>query len=180
MLLSIAQIQQALQERFTPLLEEMPELEVYLLKRRSVSCPVTGLEQALNVQLPPAFVTFLSQFDMDSFTLGPITFGIGGDYLEHLLDLNREPNENPWWSTALRPAQQLVIATSDPYAIVLNCNDQHVYAITDTPAMEDSLPVAANFELFVQGIGTGFVLESDAEDIQSLVRSRHPDFWQQI
>lgn len=180
MLLSTGQIEQALQQRFTPLLAEMPGLEVYLLKPRCAPCPVTQLQRRLNVQLPPAFTTFLKQYDLDDFTLGPITFGIGGDYLEHLIALNHEQAESPWWSTAQRPAQQLVIATSDPYAIVLDCNDQQVYAITYTPTAQDVLPVAANFELFVQGIASGFLHAADAEVIQRLVQSRHPDFWQQI
>lgn len=180
MLLSIAQIQQELQERFTPLLEEMPELEVYLLQERSTPCSVTQLEQALNVTLPPAFLAFLNQYDLDAFTLGPVTFGIESDYVTHLLDLNGESAESPWWSGPQRPVQQLVIATSDPYAIVLDCNDQKVYAITDTPGAEDREPVAADFELFIRGIGTGFVLEADADDIARQVQSRHPDFWQQI
>lgn len=180
MLLTIAQIQHELEARFTSLLGEMPELDVYLLKRRFTHCEFEHLEQRLKVQMPTSFAAFLRRHDLDAFTIGPITFGIGGHYLSHLIELNQDPNASPWWNTPNRPEHQVVIATSDPYAIVLDCHDQQLYAISDTPCVDDREPVAADFELFLRGVGTGFLLEPNPEDIAREVRSQHPEFWHQI
>ncbi|QDU73731.1 hypothetical protein Pan97_07300 [Bremerella volcania] len=169
MALEIAEIQSRLDEQFVP-------LEPILTGFRLVSSEVTQedidrFQQQLDVVLPKHFQAMLRRFDFGCFTLGPIAFCNTGDFLSWTYQNNRGDfaNEYPWWGSGTRPDNLLLIANSDPYAVLLNCNDETISVFKHGEAWSDhEIIVAKDFELFIRGLGTVFLMRN-AEGGNSLL-----------
>ena len=83
-----------------------------------------------------------------------------GDFLAWLSKNNQDDsaNEYPWWGSGARPSDVLLIANSDPYAVLLNSKAGIVSAFKHCASWNDALIVVADaFELFMRGLGTTFL-----------------------
>ncbi|SCC12963.1 hypothetical protein GA0061071_106175 [Kosakonia oryzendophytica] len=177
-LLTLADIEQRLAEKFLPLEGEMDEL--LLKQRREPVGDICALEQILNVRLSGDFLAFLSRYDLDHFSLGNIAFGTGEDYLAQVIALNQSEAFNRWWPGVSRPEGIIVIALSDPYTLLLNTLNQRVYAITSEPTAADDDPVADSFALFIRGVGSLFLQAAHPQEVASAVGAVNLAFWQEI
>ncbi|WP_312689872.1 nuclease [Kosakonia sp.] len=178
MLLTLADIEQQLAEKFSPFDGEMDEL--LLIKRRGPVGDIRALEQSLNVRLSGDFLAFLSRYDLDHFSLGNIAFGTGQDYLAQVIALNQGDAFNRWWPGVRRPEGIIVIALSDPYTLLLNTLDQRVYAMTSEPTAADDGPVADSFALFIRGVGSLFLQAASPQEVAGAVGAVNLAFWQEI
>lgn len=169
MLLDLTDIQARLDEQFLPL---EPMLTGFRLVSTKVQQEdIDRVQEQLNAVLPEDFQSVLRQFDLGSFTIGPIAFCNTGDYLSWTIDNNRDgsANEYPWWGSETRPSDVLLIANSDPYAVLLNCVTGAVSVLEHGTSWSDgSIVVAENLEGFLRGLGTVFLKRSDEGDNSAL------------
>lgn len=178
MLLTIKEIEVELYNKFSPFQGEMDDL---ILRKRDT--PVNNLEKLeshLHVKLKGSFLSFIMEYNLDNFSLGNISFGTGGDYLEKLIYLNEGDGFNNWWEGSLRPKSIIVIALSDPYTILLNTVTGMIYAITSEPSVNDDRPVADDFELFIRVVGSLFLKKISAQDAIKFTGATNQDFWNNI
>ena len=163
MLLEITDIQTRLDEQFLPL---EPMLTGFRLVSTEVQPEdIERLERQLNVVLPEEFRSMLQRFDFGRFTIGAIAFCNTGDYLSWTIENNRDDltNDYPWWGSGKRPSELLLVANSDPYAVLANCSTGVISAFKHGASWsDDAIVVADNFAQFVRGLGTVF-LQRNAE-----------------
>lgn len=177
MLLTINEIEAKLNEKFSPFDGEMDDL---ILKRRTT--PVDNIkfaESMLNVSFPENFVDFLTNYNIDNFSLGNISFGNGSDYLDKIVRINSD-EFNHWWIGEHRPDGVICIAISDPYTILLNSHDGKVYAITSEQGMDGWESIANDFELFIRGVGSLFLKACLPPMVTKLTGSTDSLFWSNI
>ncbi|CNH96767.1 Uncharacterised protein [Yersinia aldovae] len=175
MLLTIEEIESQLDEKFSPFDGEMDDL--ILTKRKSPISNLEFSEKILHVKFPSDFASFLKKYNVDNFSLGNVAFGSGGNYLDKIIALNDEDNFSHWWVGNSRPQGVIVIALSDPYAILLNTIDCKIYAITSEEKIIDQKPIALGFNTFFRGVGSVFLKACSRDEIESLVGSKNSDFW---
>ncbi len=155
MLLDTEEIRLKLDNFFLPL-----EPTIYgcrLLDSRLESDEVRRCESDLNVSFPKSFRNLLLSFSFDNLAIGPIAFLTGGDYLSGLTSSNVPGNilwGNSWWANGDRPHDTIMIASSDPYNILLNCESDSVSAFVCDDGWEERCVVAMDFERFFRGLGT--------------------------
>lgn len=178
MLLTIEEIEFQLDKKFSPFDGEMDDL--ILTKRKSPISNLESSEKALDIIFPSDFVSFLKKYNVDNFSLGNVAFGSGSDYLDKITALNDEGNFSHWWVGNNKPKGVIVIALSDPYAILLNTVDCKIYAITSEEKTIDREPVAVDFNTFIRGVGSVFLKACSRNEIESLVGSKNSDFWKVI
>ena len=177
MLLTTNEIEAKLHEKFSPFDGEMGDL---ILKRRTTSVKnIKFAENMLGINFPEDFVDFLMKYNIDDFSLGSISFGNGGDYLEKIVRINND-DFNHWWVGEHRPNDVICIAISDPYTILLNVRNGKVYAITSEQSMDEQEPIANNFELFIRGVGSHFLKSCLPSEIIKLTGSTNISFWNNI
>lgn len=88
MLLTIENIENKLIEKFSPFQGEMDDL--ILKKRTSLPSNIDALEKELEVNIDGEFLSFISKYELDNFSLGNIAFGVGSDYINTLIKLNKK------------------------------------------------------------------------------------------
>lgn len=162
MLFEIHEIQRRLDEQFLPL---EPMLTGFRLVSTEVGQEaVKSLSEQLNVVLPEHFKSILQQFDLGEFTIGPIAFCNMGNFFAWIVENNRDdvPNESRWWGSAKRPSDLLLIANSDPYAVLMNNTTGGISVFKHGDSWRDTqIIVADNFALFLRGLGTVFIQRND-------------------
>ncbi len=175
MLLSFEEIESQLNNKFSKFNGELDDL--ILKKRKSNIKNIPSFEHSLSISLPEDFLSFIELYDVDNFSMGNVSFGSGGDYLEKLFLINDEDSFNRWWVGEQRPVGIIVVAISDPYTIILNTLDGKVYAITSESSMSDWKPIAENFKFFFRGVGSIFLDACTLAEIEILVSSENKEFW---
>ncbi|EKY2032102.1 nuclease [Cronobacter sakazakii] len=178
MLLTLLDVENKLHMRFAPFQGEMDDL--ILKKRNSPLANLAKLESELNIKICNDFLSFLNSYDLDSFSLGNVAFGSGENYINTLLELNKNNDFNHWWVGNKRPEGVILIAISDPYTILLNNNDNKDYGITGESYQYQENEISKNFELFVRGVGTLFLKEGTASEVAVAVGAVNQDFWQSL
>jgi len=178
MLLTIEQIEYQLNEKFMRFGDDMNDL--ILKRRKSSPTNISMLENFINTSIPNSFKLFIQKYDMNNFTLGPISFGTNEDYIEQLLQINTGEDFSRWWTGDLRPTNTIAIATSDPYTILLNTENGKLFAITSESKMTDWKTIACDFEIFARGIGTIFLKQGNSSDVANAVSAEDSEFWQEI
>jgi hypothetical protein len=90
-----------------------------------------------------------------------------------------------WWGSGPRPADQLMIANSDPYVFLLNVTNGHISAFDREKTWDQARLIAADFESFVRGVGSVMLLRAQESDKRKLggevareVGSADEEFWQ--
>ncbi|WP_426990880.1 hypothetical protein ACKI2N_032100 [Cupriavidus sp. 30B13] len=138
----------------------------------------------MSVKLPEKFCQMLARFDFGRLTIGPIAFCGSGDYGRELLSLNEDVH---WWGAGARPKNLLMVANSDPFAILLDIDTEAVYAMDPELGWEKAVQIAADFERFVRGVGTAFLCRgrgnaSDdlAQSIRLGVQGHDLGFWRNL
>lgn len=178
MLLTIEQIESQLRTKFEPFGSDMNDL---ILKRRtSPPMNINMLENSINAKIPSDFLIFIQEYDMNNFTLGPISFGTNEDYIEQLIKINTDNEFSRWWTGQSRPANTIAIATSDPYTILLDTENGEIFAITSESKISDFKNIACNFELFARGVGTIFLKQGTPSEIISAVHAENGEFWEEL
>ncbi|EMA8656530.1 SMI1/KNR4 family protein [Cronobacter dublinensis] len=178
MLLTVSEIQKKLHKKFEPYQDEMDDL--ILKKRLRALANLSKLESKLNIKICNDFLLFLETYDLDNFSLGNVTFGTGEDYVNTLIELNKESEFNHWWLGHRRPESVILIAISDPYTILLNNNNNKIYGISGESYQFEKEEISKNFELFVRGVGTLFLKEGSVSEVAGAVGGVNEDFWHSL
>ncbi|EOW6744292.1 nuclease [Cronobacter dublinensis] len=177
-MLTILDIEKRLREKFYPYQEEMDDL--ILKKRTCTLANLSKLESELNVKICNDFLLFLETYDLDNFSLGNVAFGTGEDYVNTLIELNKESDFNHWWLGHKRPEGVIIIAISDPYTILLNNNNGQIYGINGESYQFREGEISKSFELFVRGVGTLFLKEGTVSEVAGAVGAVTQDFWHSL
>jgi hypothetical protein len=158
-LLTISEIQQGMDGKFAPL---EPSLTGFRLI--PVGVPETALvqfEREVATPLPCAFREAIQAFDFGRLTIGPVVFGSTGDYLKKLRNLNTNVK---WWGEGKRPANLLMVANSDPYAILLDLVTGGVRAMDAERGWKNATEVANGFMAYFRGLGTAMLRRESVGD----------------
>jgi len=159
MLLELEEIQKRLDEQFLPMEPMLTGFRLVPSVTRQEE--IDALARQLNVAFAGHFQVMLGRFDFGHFTLGPIAFCNTGDYRAWLLQINDDETPYPWWGQGLRPGELLLIANSDPYAVLLNNATEEVLAFEHgQPWRDHAITVAVDFVQFLQGLGTTMLLRN--------------------
>ncbi|MDK1252859.1 SMI1/KNR4 family protein [Cronobacter dublinensis] len=177
-MLTILDIEKKLREKFYPYQEEMDDL--ILKKRTCTLANLSKLESELNIKICNDFLLFLETYDLDNFSLGNVTFGTGEDYVNTLIEINKENEFNHWWLGHRRPESVIVIAISDPYTILLNNDNNKIYGISGESYQFEKEEISKSFELFVRGVGTLFLKEGSVSEVAGAVGAVNEDFWHSL
>lgn len=183
-LLKLEDIRQKLDEEFAPL---EPELTGFRMRKSRLEMrDIKRIACNFGIEFPDSFVELLSFCDLGDLTLGQISFGSGHDYESTLKKYNISP-ECRWWSGDATPNSMLVVALSDPYTIVLNCESGEVIGFPNDQTIECGVVIASDIVLFVRGVGTIFLTRNDSDDKEDLgykvslaARSDNSEFWIQL
>ncbi|MEG0279539.1 MAG: nuclease [Morganella sp. (in: enterobacteria)] len=178
MLLTPEEIRKQLDNKFYPLGDDFDDLRLF--KRDKPLLNVKLSESKLNISFSEGFVSFLSAYNLDNFSLFNISFGSGYDYLDMLVEINSEDNFNKWWVGGKRPTEYIVIAISDPYTILLNTITGQIFSMTSESSMDDLEQIASDFLFFFRGIGTLFLTKEAPDVIAKLVSSQTIEFWDKL
>lgn len=158
-LLSFDEIKDGLDREYLPL---EPLLEGFRLKTPGLEeHSLHKCESNLNIVLPKDFRRIISLYDFGNLTIGPISFCVAGNYASQLVEYNKEVT---WWGNGLRPVNLIMIANSDPYAIVLNTMNGKVVALDPELGLEKATKVSGSSETFIRGIGSIFLLRNNVDD----------------
>jgi len=126
---------------------------------------VQTIEQCLGVKLPVSFRAAVEKYCFGKLTIGPVGFCSTGDYSAVLERLNSEVH---WWGAGARPRTVIMIATSDPFGILLNVANGEVFAMDRERSWSDAIKVATDFNLFLRGIGTAILERTGVNDLEAL------------
>lgn len=164
-LLSIREIQAGLNREFQHL---EPELSGYrLLEGNLQSRHLLDLERELSIKLPEDFRLLISEFDFGNLTIGPVSFGFSCDYTDMLLELNTTLR---WWGPSARPESMIMVANSDPFAIMLDVGSGEVLAMDAELGYERATLIARDFASFFAGLGTTVLLRNQTENKKELAQ----------
>lgn len=178
-LMNLDEIQKGLDEEFLPL---EPILEGFRLEESGLKSDVLDkLEVRISVLFPSEFRRIISKYDFGNFTIGPIAFCATGDFVEELIKFNESV---AWWGEGSKPANLMMIANSDPYAIILDVNSGEVLAIDPQVDASKAITIASGFNAFIKGVGSIFLLRNNtvskeglAKCINDMVGSHDESFW---
>jgi hypothetical protein len=166
MLLSFDEIRARLDKQFLPWGPGLSERRL-----RAISLPahrVQECESALAVKFLPSFTDLITQYDFGRLIIGTTGFGCRGDYCAELVDMNsRDEFGFAWWGEGERPPHLVKIADTDGYEIFLHVKTGRILAYPDflNERMSDILKqVAADFPLYVRGLGSAALLFKEAPD----------------
>jgi len=186
-LIDINQMQQKLDEQFIPLEPTITGMRLVIKKNQKPS--LEQCEVVLKVTFPASFSDLTSHYDFGHFTIGPITFCDSGNYFLWLTGINTDEMQTyAWWSGFKRPKGVIMIANSDPYAIILDTNTVHIFAFMHGEEHMVMHLIATRFDLFILGVGTAMLNRKYdhsndvlAQDIAREVGAESNDkFWQFI
>lgn len=181
-LLSVDDIRAGLDRQYSPL--EPALVGFRLIERPAPAGAIKHAEQALAVAFPENFRELIARFDFGNLTIGPIVFGICGDYLAEIAGLNQKTG---WWGRGERPDNLLMIANSDPFAILMDTRSGCVYALDPELGPQGTYKIADTFLSFFLGVGTTVLMRQQVEDRSGLatavsvgVGSEHAPFWHEL
>lgn len=164
-LLSLQQIQRGLDDKFGPL---EPMLKGFRLMNGGVTeDALVHFESSLGVTLPQVFRESIKAFDFGRLTIGPVAFSNTGDYLGDVSKLNTTVR---WWGNGARPANFLMVANSDPYAILLAIDTGAVWTMDREQGCEKAACVAESFEAYLRAIGTIMLRRNETTEKSLLAR----------
>lgn len=139
-LMSVEEIKAELDREFTPL---EPTLTGFrLIEKNTPDSPIKSTEKLISTNFPNGFRELIAKFDFGNLTIGPIVFCSSGDYLAELVELNLNAM---WWGGGQQPENIIMIANSDPFAILLNTNSGSVYAFDSETGWKKSKKISADF-----------------------------------
>lgn len=164
---SFEQIVADLQAKFLPLDEDFSTY--YLVEKSSDDAVIKQqVLKQLAVVLPESFSQFAGTYDLADFSLGPFCFGCQKEqsYWTHLLAINT-PDEwgGCWWTGVERPREWLVIALSDPYAVLINCTTGAIYALDGELTLSKALMLAPDFMSFFHAAACQYLYQVEAHVI---------------
>jgi len=181
-LLSIDDIRTGLDRQFLP--QDPMFVGFRLIERPMPAGAIEHAEKTLAIAFPEDFRELIARFDFGNLTIGPIVFGASGDYLAETTELNQETG---WWGPGERPGNLLMIANSDPFAILLEIRSGCVYALDPDLGLQRTHKIAHAFVSFFLGVGTIVLMRQQVEDRHALatavsggVGSEHAAFWLQL
>lgn len=172
MLLDVESIQMRLDEQFLPLEPMLTGMR--LITKNNQKFGLAECEHRLGITFPSAFVALTTQFDFGQLTIGPVAFGNRGDYFAWLVDTNQNDLQNDlaWWSGANRPEGLVMIANSDPFAIVLDTTSAKVLAFSHgSDSANKNFTIAEGFDHFVRGVGTAMLERNPDGGNEDLARN---------
>lgn len=178
-LLSIEEIRKGLDKEFLPL---EPMLSGFrLVKHELPEQLVVNVENQLSVTFPAKFREMIQSYDFGKLTIGPIAFCGTGDYLKELIESNVSVL---WWGEGKRPHNLVMVANSDPFAILLDVNTGALLAMDAERGWQNSKIIAADFEEFLRGVGTVMLRRNEIADKETLAQAivvavggQDLDFW---
>lgn len=166
MLYTIDEIKEKLDDFFIPLGDDFEGMRI--ISKKTSDTVIKNAESILNVSFPTDFKKIITEYNFGNLAINNIEFGHNEEYIQRLIDINTATNGwDKWWNTEIRPENFIVIATSDPYTILLDCSDGKIYAIlSDDNDITTSL-ASINFELFIRSLGTLYLDFLEYKKIQS-------------
>lgn len=168
MLLSLEEIKKGLDEKFLPL---EPMLEGFRLVEDGLEeSSLASCEARIGVKFPADFRAALLRYDFNNFTVGPVAFCATGNYLEELIVYNEGAR---WWGESSRPQDLIMIANSDPFAILLNVDTGEVLGMDPELGWGQSTKLAADFVKYLEGVGTAMLMHDTADDKDKLAQEIH-------
>ncbi|MGC5809930.1 SMI1/KNR4 family protein [Ralstonia pseudosolanacearum] len=164
-LLSMEEVKQGLDKEFLPLEPMLTGLR--LIEGGVTETALDAFERDMNLLLPRAFRDVIRMHDFGRLTIGPVAFCNTGDYLGELVKLNTKVT---WWGTGMRPSSLLMVANSDPFAILLDLESGSVLAMDVERGWQFAERVASSFDLFVRGVGSTMLHRNQSADRVALGR----------
>jgi len=147
------------------------------------------LEKELRCKFPVTFSGLLMKYDLGNLTLGPIQFGYESNYLELLLEWNKEETSGAWWGDGARPNNWIAIAFTDPYILILDTASEEIHGFLHEEGWKAHRRVASDSESLLRGLGT-LILQRKPSDkngnlelgktIAASVTSADEAFWLNI
>ena len=181
MLLTYAQIETALLRRFAHVIDddEIVDLQDLLLIPHLLAPTdsLTDFEQVMGLSLPTSFRGFLNHYQVDDFAMANVQFGQGEAYLHHVFALNHPDALCPWWQGEMRPVNQLLMALTDGYALILDVNTGAVWALDQDNSGMDL--VAHDFEDFFRALATVYLSEVGLDEVLNQLNVDSSGFWLQ-
>lgn len=159
MLLTIDQIREGLDAEFLPMEPELTGFRLVPLERPSSRLDQWATRQGLAP--PKPFLDIASKYDLGNLTIGPITFGTGGDYVDDLMDYNDG-------DLSKGGGAHITVGTSDPYAILMDPSSGAMFIRDAETGAIDDAQIASDFESFLRGVGTVFLLRNTAPNKSAL------------
>ena len=181
MLLTYAQIETALLRRFAHVIDddEIVDLQDLLLIPHLLAPTdsLTEFEQVMGLSLPTSFRGFLNHYQVDDFSVANVQFGQGEAYLHHVFAMNHQDTLCPWWQGKMRPVNQLLMALTDGYALILDANTGAVWALDQENNGMDL--VAHDFEDFFRALATVYLSEVGLNEVLAQLKVNSSGFWGQ-
>ena len=181
MLLTYAQIETALLRRFAHIIDddEIVDLQDLLLIPHLLAPTdsIAEFEQAMGLSLPTSFRGFLNHYQVDDFSVANVQFGQGEAYLHHVFAMNHADALCPWWQDEMRPVNQLLIAVTDGYALVLDVSMGAVWALDNEDSTMDL--VAHDFEDFFHALASVYLSAVGLDEVLALLNVEPSGFWAQ-
>lgn len=173
------ELQDALKKKYQA--DGLPEL---LLKKNDAARAkrlLTALERKLETKLPKAYQRAWQHYALSSWGC------IAGFWKLSEVWRDNFQADYPWWGDGKQPQGLLVIGQTDPYTLLLHLKTGRVLAMDEDTPLHKLLPVAADFEKLILGLGTLEVFQQDgrsnrrlADDVARWVGgSKGKAFWRE-
>lgn len=136
-----------------------PDLTGLRLRKPGLAEPaVRRIEKVVGDALPPKFRVLIRDYDFGNLFIGWVTFGTTGDYETELLERSDHPHV------------RLVVATTEAYVVALDVRTGAVEAVAYENGWNGATTrVAQDFELFVRGVGSLYLLIPSVMDKRDFV-----------
>ena len=181
MLLTYTQIETALLRRFAHVIDDDEILDLHdLLLIPHLLDPadsITEFEHAMGLNLPTSLREFLRLYQVDDFAMANVQFGQGEAYLHQVFAMNQQDALCPWWQGKMRPVNQLLMALTDGYALILDVNTGAVWALDQDNSGMDL--VAHDFEDFFRALATVYLSEVGLNEVLAQLKVNSSGFWGQ-
>ena len=181
MLLTYAQIETALMRRFAHVIDDDEILDLHdLLLIPHLLDPtdsITEFELAMGMSLPTSFRGFLNHYQVDDFSVANVQFGQGEVYLHHVFAMNHADAWCPWWQGEMLPVNQLLMAVTDGYALILDVYTGAVLALDQENSGMDL--VAHDFEDFFRALATVYLNDMGLDEVLAQLKVEPSGFWEQ-
>lgn len=168
MLLSLQEIQRKLLELYEQTEREISELNMSNSTLVEKDIEVTAKE--LEVVFPRAFVEVVLSYDFGNLNVGGVFFGYSGSYINFLKKYNEGIAPERWWARGKRPVGMLMVAATDSYVILMECQTGAIFAFLRGADWSVEGLIATSFEHLVRGAGTVYFGRKKAEDIAAYGR----------
>lgn len=169
-LLSVEEIQEELEKEFLPLEPMLSGFRLVCNKLQEKN--IADTEVKLSMHFPIVFRKLISSFDFGNLTIGPVVFCAKGDYLNELIDLNENVY---WWGSGQKPSNLIMIANSDPFAILLDETEGKVLAMDSELGWQKPIVIAKDFYNFIRGVGTVMLRRNNTNDKSQLAQIVHEE-----